>query len=43
VVLEIFIKYKGNNGFKIISIDEKEVFGENEYTFYFEVVVQKVS
>ncbi len=30
-----------NNGFEIISIDENEVFGENEYTFYFEVVARK--
>jgi len=31
-----------NNGFKIITINEIEVFGKNEYTFYFEVVAQKI-
>lgn len=29
-------------GFKIVSIDEIEIFGENEYTVYFQVVAQKI-
>ena len=40
--IENVTKFFESNGFKIIYIDETEIFGESGYTTYFQVVAEKI-